>query len=102
MPETKKEPQTCHLCGLEDFDACEDKSVHRPALEKGEAPCSVCARNPDMIGNKFDFHDEQWTREFTAKHGLGECFIEDPDPQEQELLKNLHKIVNEGGEKLGE
>ena len=102
MLEKRKEAQNCHLCGLENFDACEDGSVHKPALEKNELPCASCARNPDVIGGRFDFYDEQWTREFTAKNGLGKCFIEDPDPQEQELLRNLHKIVNQGGEKLGE
>ena len=96
MPETRKEARNCHNCGLEDFDACDVKEnpIHRPALEKDEVPCSACARNPEIIGNRFDFYDEQWTREFTTKKGVGKCFIEDPDPHEVSLLKLLHRTVN--------
>ena len=95
MPKKEKETRTCHECGLEDWNACEDTtpSRHLPDNEN-LAPCRFCLRNPKRPQNRWtvNLYCETWTRsgdkDFTAE-------ISDPDPHEQALLRTLHLIVNE-------
>lgn len=91
MPENKQRTKSCHDCGLEDLDACETKNIHRSSLEPDQLPCRACVRNPEAIG-WYDFYDEQWTG--MLEDGKLNPFIEDPDPQEQGLLRVFHTLVN--------
>lgn len=95
MPEKRKEPRTCHDCGLEDLDSCEDQKPkkHLPDNEN-LAPCVYCVRNPKKCEELFvaDFYCEMWTRSGDKEYTP---IIEDPDPDEQELLRVLHLIINE-------
>jgi hypothetical protein len=91
----EKEPKTCHECGLEDYDACEDTkpSTHMPDNEN-LAPCKYCVRNPKRPQQRWlaDFHCEMWTRSGDAEYTPE---ISDPDPNERALLRTLHFFINE-------
>jgi hypothetical protein len=98
MPETEKEPQSCHMCGLESFTDCEDedRQIHIPDAEN-LPPCKFCVRNKyspryAKKAERLDFFSETWTR-YEDRSPI----IEDPDPHEQNLLKCLHALI--GGEK---
>ena len=93
MSKKEKEPKTCHECGLENWDACEDTtpSTHVPDNENF-APCVYCVRNPKSHKQRWiaDFFSEMWTRD--SDHTP---IIENPDSDECALLRTLHLIVNE-------
>jgi hypothetical protein len=95
MPEKKKEVQSCHLCGVEAIDECEMHEGHIP-FDETLPPCVYCVRNASKRDApvRMDFYDKMWTLESDRTP-----ILEDPDPQEQKLLKTLHAIVN-GGEKV--
>lgn len=88
MPKNRKELGTCHICGLEDLDACENSKTHRSSLEPDKLPCKLCSRNPEIKQNVSltDFYSEQWTG--MLENGRLNPTIEDPDPQV------LHSFVN--------
>jgi len=104
MPETKKEPRicelcgrTCHICGLEDLTMCEDSAVHQSSMPD-ELPCRECRRNPEKKGGKFDFWNEDWAS--TISMGKSTAELEDSDDKKRELVEKLAEL--RGGEKLGE
>lgn len=88
MPKNQKEAKSCHDCGLEDINACEN-SKHRSSRPL-EVPCRFCLRNPESIGSYdfYDFYDEQWT--LNARR---DPIIEDPTPHGVELLKTMRQII---------
>jgi hypothetical protein len=95
MPENEKEPKSCHLCGVEAIDECVSEKKHIP-FDETLAPCLYCVRNVSKrdANVRADFYDEEWTLDVDRSP-----ILEDPDPQEQKLLRTLHAIVN-GGEKI--
>jgi len=97
LAKKRKEARTCHDCGLEAIDDCEGEKRHIPSDET-LLPCSCCVRNPEKHRLKTlwraDFYSETWTRESDKTP-----VIEDPNPHECELLRTLHLIINEEGQK---
>jgi len=82
---SKKEPLTCHDCGLEAIDKCEGGQRHLSSRPE-DYPCRYCERNREKDEPVFDFFSETWTLE---QHTDGKFYplIEDPDPHERLLLR---------------
>jgi hypothetical protein len=95
MPKIKKEPKTCHDCGLEAIDECEMHEGHVPYNEI-LPPCVFCTRNTSErnIQVRTDFYREQWTLD-----AYRSPILEDATPQDVRLLKLLHILIN-GGERV--
>lgn len=96
MPENRKEAKSCHDCGLESLGDCENRNKHIP-VDENSPPCKFCTRNrkkPEGVSLFIsDFYSEAWTlSEGSDSHWSP--LIEDPDPQEQALLKLLQGVVN--------
>ena len=95
MSKKEKELKTCHECGLEDWDSCEDHtpSTHLPDNEN-LTPCMYCVSNSKRTQQRWiaDFYCEMWTRSGDKDYTP---MIEDPDPDECALLRTLHLIINE-------
>ena len=91
MPETEKGTRTCHECGLEDIEACQEHKGHRSSMLTDE-PCKYCIWNLESDKHCWiDFYSEGWTCECSADRG-STVDIEDPDQQDQNLLIILHSI----------
>jgi hypothetical protein len=92
LTEKRKEPKSCHDCGLEAIDECESEKQHIP-FDENLAPCLYCVRNVTERDApvRADFYNEQWTLDVDRSP-----ILEDPDPTEQKLLRTLHIIVNGG------
>jgi hypothetical protein len=98
MAKTKKEELSCHDCGLEDIEACQDirARTHQSSMPD-ELPCSACARNPEQVGGKYDFYYENWTT--IISNGKATAILEDENDETRELSERLATL--RGGGKLG-
>lgn len=95
MPKNKKEARTCHNCGLESLIDCEEWALHESSIPD-ELPCQACTRNPENIGGKFDFWNEDWAT--AISRGKVTAELEDSDDVKRELCEKLEAL--RGGEKL--
>jgi hypothetical protein len=99
MPKKSFKERTCHDCGLEAIDLCEESRKHFPA-EEFKLPCNCCVRNPLKMKTlwRADFYHEQWRLDANKNP----CFDDaDIDPRAHELLRTMHLIMLEGVSALG-
>lgn len=96
MPENRKEPKSCHDCGLENLGDCENRDKHIP-IDENSPPCKFCSRNQilhELQSNvATDFFSEAWTLSEGAD-GHWSPLIEDANPLERVLLRRLHTLMN--------
>jgi hypothetical protein len=55
----QKQPKTCHNCGLEAIDDCDNNGQHIPS-DGERAPCKFCERNLTSETIASDFWNENW------------------------------------------
>jgi hypothetical protein len=79
--------KTCHDCGVEAFDQCENDGQHIPYDEE-KAPCKFCERNLKSERIASDFYSQNWILDANKKPTF-----DDMGKREECLLELLEHAI---------